>query len=368
MGLPLCSPGFMFCSKSLFPIGFKSKNKWLTIYYFPIMFITRNWQEGWYISMNETVAVGKKGISGSTIKLIGIITMFIDHFAAALLTRILIHRGLFSVMYSNNQDVIAQWKRENWLLYFGMEFLRMVGRLGFPIFCFLLVEGFGKTSSKFKYAIRLGLFALISEIPFDLAFSAKVLEFGYQNVYFTLFLGFLAMCAFDFLGKHKLPGAVRWIMSIAALAVLWAWLMHRQMDVVLVSIYCLVTALALLVFGWRKGMDKALVLGGDLLVLFLMMLLADFLKTDYSGMGVLTIAVMYALRASRVGSIAAGCGVLTIMAFNEIFAFFTLIPVAKYNGERGLKLKYFFYAFYPVHLLLLWLVAYLMGLGGIPVI
>lgn len=318
--------------------------------------------------MDETVEVRKKGISGSTIKLIGIITMFIDHFAAALLTRMIIDRGLFSVMYSNDQDAISQWLQENGLLFFGMQFLRMVGRLGFPIFCFLLVEGFGKTSNKLKYAVRLGLFALISEIPFDLAFSAKVLEFGYQNVYFTLFLGFLAMCAFDFLGKQKLPGAVRWIMSIAALAVIWVWMTLERMNVIVVGVCCFVTVLALLVFGWKKGMDRALILGGDLLVLFLLMLLADFLKTDYSGMGVLTIAVMYALRASRVGSMAAGCGVLTVMALNEIWAFFTLIPVAKYNGERGLKLKYFFYAFYPVHLLLLWLVAYLMGLGWIPVI
>ena len=318
--------------------------------------------------MDETVEVRKKGISGSTIKLIGIITMFIDHFAAALLTRMIIDRGLFSVMYSNDQDAIYQWLQENGLLFFGMQFLRMVGRLGFPIFCFLLVEGFGKTSNKLKYAVRLGLFALISEIPFDLAFSAKVLEFGYQNVYFTLFLGFLAMCAFDFLGKQKLPGAVRWIMSIAALAVIWVWMTLERMNVIVVGVCCFVMVLALLVFGWKKGMDRALILGGDLLVLFLLMLLADFLKTDYSGMGVLTIAVMYALRASRVGSMAAGCGVLTVMALNEIWAFFTLIPVAKYNGERGLKLKYFFYAFYPVHLLLLWLVAYLMGLGWIPVI
>lgn len=315
--------------------------------------------------MDETVAFRKKGISGSTIKLIGIITMFIDHFAAALLTRVVISWShLYEMTYSNNQDAIMRLM----LLYYGMWFLRMVGRLGFPIFCFLLVEGFGKTSNKLKYAVRLGLFALVSEIPFDLAFSAKVLEFGHQNVFFTLFLGFLAMCAFDFLGKHKLPGAVRWIMSIAALAVIWVWLTLEQMNVTVVGVCCFVTVLALLVFGWKKGMDRALILGGDLLVLFLLMLLADFLKTDYSGMGVLTIAVMYALRTSRVGSMAAGCGVLTVMALNEIWAFFALIPVAKYNGERGLKLKYFFYAFYPVHLLLLWLVAYLMGIDWIAVI
>lgn len=318
--------------------------------------------------MNKAAAVSKKGISGSAIKLIGIITMFIDHFAAALLGRLVISRGFYEAVYSNNEDVVIQWLQENGLLYYGMVSLRTIGRLGFPIFCFLLVEGFGKTRNKLKYAVRLGLFALVSEVPFDLAFSAKVLEFGYQNVFFTLFLGFLAMCAFDFLEKRKLPGAVRWIMSIAALAVLWVWLTLKQINVIMVGICCLVTMLALLAFGWKKGMDRALILGGDLLALFLLMLLANFLRTDYSGMGVLTIAVMYALRASRVGSIAAGCGVLTVMTLNEVFAFFTLIPVAKYNGERGLKLKYFFYAFYPVHLFLLWLVTYFMGLGGIPVI
>ena len=315
--------------------------------------------------MDETVAVRKKGISGSTIKLIGIITMFIDHFAAALLTRVVIYWDhLYQMAHSYNQDAVTRLM----LLYYGMWFLRMIGRLGFPIFCFLLVEGFSKTSNKLKYAVRLGIFALISEIPFDLAFSARVLEFGYQNVFFTLLLGFLAMCAFDFIGKQKLPSVVRWIMSIAALAVVWVWLTVGQMSMVLTGVCCLVTVAALLLIGWKKGIDKALNLGGDLLILFLLMLLADFLKTDYSGMGVLTIAVMYALRTSRMGSMAAGCGVLTVMALNEIWSFLTLIPVSVYNGERGLKLKYFFYAFYPVHLLLLWLVAYLMGLGWIPVI
>ncbi|HAQ39725.1 MAG TPA: conjugal transfer protein TraX, partial [Clostridiales bacterium] len=62
---------------------------------------------------------------------------------------------------------------------------RGIGRLSFPIFCFFLVEGFLHTSNTKKYLLRLGIFALISEIPFDLVFNHTILEIGYQNIYFT---------------------------------------------------------------------------------------------------------------------------------------------------------------------------------------
>ena len=92
---------------------------------------------------------------------------------------------------------------------------------------------------------------------------------------------------------------------------------------------------------------------------------ADILHTDYSGMGVLAIAVMYLLRGHRVSAMLAGCVVLVFLSLTELPAFFAVIPIALYNGRRGLKMKYFFYAFYPVHLTLLYLCAVLMGLGGI---
>lgn len=247
-----------------------------------------------------------RGLSGSTIKMIGIVTMLIDHIGAALVGRLL----------------IESYTRQLYETYTVMSVIytvmRTIGRLGFPIFCFLLVEGFKKTRSKTKYAIRLGLFALISEIPFDLAFCAEVLEFDYQNVYFTLFLGLLALCAIDFINKLKLPKVVAALLDMAALTVF--------------------------------------------------MLAAEFLRTDYAAMGVLTIAVMYVLWFNRPAAFAGGCTVLSLTAANELPAFFALLPVAVYNGKRGWKLKYFFYAFYPVHLLLLWLIAYLLGMGSIRVV
>ena len=93
------------------------------------------------------------------------------------------------------------------------------------------------------------------------------------------------------------------------------------------------------------------------------MVAAHFLNTDYGAMGVLTIVVMYLLRNNKVSEMTWGCVILTAMSVMEVTAFFTLIPISKYNGERGLNLKYVFYAFYPVHLIILYFIAYLMGLA-----
>ena len=77
-----------------------------------------------------------------------------------------------------------------WNIY---QVMRFIGRIGFPVFCFLLIEGFLHTSSKKKYATRLFLFALVSEFPFDYALFNTPFAPGYQNVFFTLFLGLLTI-------------------------------------------------------------------------------------------------------------------------------------------------------------------------------
>ena len=89
------------------------------------------------------------------LKVLALITMIIDHYGA---------------IFQN--DIIT---------------FRIIGRLAFPIYCFLLVEGYLHTSDVKQYAKRLLLFALISEMPFDLAFYNK-LGFTHQNIFFTLFL------------------------------------------------------------------------------------------------------------------------------------------------------------------------------------
>lgn len=331
----------------------------------------------------------KKGIPGSTVKIVAVVTMLIDHIAAALFTRLLFARGYWGAM--GNPESFFAWMKGNGVLLIVTQVMRLIGRLGFPIFCFLLVEGFQKTRSIKKYVFRLGLFALISEVPFDLAFSGKLWAPGYQNVYFTLLIGILTLWAFTAVEKWQ-PGKWLQVLCTAAgilLLPLWAapriysflenmfgWPLFglpvfRQERFVILGIYLALLGVMLAAYGiyrQKKGADRAWRIWGDMAVLAVTMTLASLLQTDYSGMGVLTIAVMYALRGNRVKSMAGGCITLTVMSLSEITAFFALLPIALYNGERGLKMKYFFYIFYPAHLLLIWLICWACGLGWMSAI
>lgn len=325
-------------------------------------------------------AAEKKGISGSTIKIIAVAAMLIDHIGAAIMARQLMAEGLGSIFTSNDVTKVMAWLMDHALLYYGYIGIRAIGRLGFPIFCFLLVEGFQKTKNVRKYVLRMGLFALISEIPFNLAFTGRVMEFGYQNVYFTLFLGLFTLCAYEFLARYRQTGPEsRWWMLSVVLGTLFT-AMYGTMYVkrliglsttesllASLGVFCVIVAVCLMLYGRKRGRKRLQVASADMTVLVLAMYLADFLNTDYAGMGVLTITAMYIFRKRKVLSVTAGCVVLSIMSISEIPAFLTLIPIALYNGKRGLKMKYFFYAFYPVHLFLLYLVAVLLGLGDVAI-
>lgn len=319
-----------------------------------------------------------KGISGSTIKIIAVAAMLIDHAAAAVLARYLV-AGINEAAVMGNA---MGWVEENALLYTVYSVMRAIGRLGFPIFCFLLVEGYQRTGDVKKYALRLGLFALLSEIPFDLAICGTPLHFGYQNVYFTLLLGLLALCAYGFFGKAEtpekaLPAALRILLTVTGIT---APAVYIAVDTgffvnggagkaaVFGGIACVVTAG---VFFWqmkKHGLLHAQTVCADLTALTFFMLLAELLQTDYSGMGVLTVSAMYLFRKRRAVSMSAGCVVLTVMSLSEIPAFLAVLPAALYNGKRGLKMKYFFYAFYPAHLLLLYVIAVLLGLGSVSLL
>lgn len=335
----------------------------------------------------------KKGISGSTVKIIAVVTMLIDHVAAALLTRVIISRGYFYAL--QGAQSYLDWMNKNGLLLIIMQLMRLIGRLGFPIFCFLLVEGFQRTRNVKKYALRMGLFALISEIPFDLAFSGRVWASGYQNVYFTLLIGLLALWAFDIIAKLDQAKWLQVLLTIGGILLLpprAALVVYNLVTRVIifladffgigvieykrnlplfVGIYIVCLGVMLAVWGiyrHRREYDKAWRMCGEMAALAVAMIAADLLKTDYSGMGVLTIAVMYALRKNKVHSMTGGCVTLTVMSLSEVTAFFALIPIAHYNGERGLKMKYFFYIFYPAHLLIIWLICWATGMGWISAI
>lgn len=257
----------------------------------------------------------KLGISGSTLKIIAIVTMLIDHIGAVVLARMILTYGTqSSITVVISRDTLYQ-------IYTGC---RNIGRLAFPIFCFLLVEGFQRTGNRIRYAIRLGVFAILSEIPFDLAFSSKVLEFSYQNVFFTLLLGLLTMMAAD-----ALPG-------------LWE-------------------KVATKISTGARGLLTYLT---TLAVMALGMLVATCLHTDYDYKGILCIMVLYFFRQSRKSQCIAGfCAFLW-----ENYASLAFLIVGFYNGKRGMRLKLAFYLFYPLHLLLLYGICMALGIHGCPAV
>lgn len=183
------------------------------------------------------------------------------------------------------------------VLYPSQIWLRCLGRIAFPIFCFLIVEGFFHTHDVRRYMGRLGVFALISEIPYDLAFRGVPLEYDHQNVFFTLLIGIGMMV-----------------------------LLERN----------------------REWPVKAV-------ILLLAMWLAVLIRSDYNFRGILLIFVFYIFHESRWLAVTAG-GFWNFLYQGVIqkYGVLSVLPLALYNGERGRKMKYFFYIFYPVHLLLLY--------------
>lgn len=170
----------------------------------------------------ETLPVQKQqGLSGTTLKLIACITMLIDHIGASCLEAGLLVPLIASGTFSTDPAAASLLQMD--------RVLRYIGRLAFPIFCFLLVEGFLHTHDFKKYALRMLGFAFISEWPFDWAFFSGV-YWGHQNVYFTLLLGLLAMKALDTYQTAEGMPALKGILGAAA-CFLAAALLHCDYDV-----------------------------------------------------------------------------------------------------------------------------------------
>lgn len=172
--------------------------------------------------------------------------------------------------------------------------LRWIGRLAMPMLCFFIGEGLRHTRSPRRYLLRLTGFALLSELPFDLAFYGGI-EWGHQNVYFTLALGLLA---------------------------LWA-IQSRGME------------------GWLLALTAALA--------------AELLGCDYGMYGVLLILLLDRFHRARSEQLA-GAALLNLAFFGlqtQILSLIALPLLWLYNGKRGRDDRRLFYLYYPAHLCVL---------------
>lgn len=174
--------------------------------------------------------------------------------------------------------------------------MHYIGRTAFPLFAFLITEGFTHTHDRKKYGINLFIFALISEIPWNLAHTGD-LFYARQNVFFTLLLGYLGLCTLEYYkDDYK-----------------------------------------------KKIITLACLLGVSLV-----------LRADYTCFGFGFIILLYLLDRRMMAIL--GCCMLPSRWIGGL----AFVPILMYNGERGFAkakwIKYAFYIFYPLHLLVLYLV------------
>lgn len=198
----------------------------------------------------------------------------------------------------------------SYLIFNKFSFMNYIGRLAFPIFAFLITEGYLYTSNLKKYFFRLLTFALISQIPFTLLFPGSFT----LNTLFTLILGLLAITVYN-----KLENKFLGILFVAFCAVL-----------------------------------------------------AHFLPFDYGWFGIIIIFIFYILKSEKLYMNILFCITAFInyiyyfaktsrIEYLLIFLFCTLslIPINLYNGKKGKNIKYLLYIFYPLHLIVLCLIKFI---------
>jgi hypothetical protein len=221
-----------------------------------------------------------------TLKIIALLAMLIDHTGAAF------------------PDIFPFW-------------FRCVGRLAWPIFAYLLAEGFRHTKAPEKFLMRLLAFSFISEIPFDIVTGNAISFTANTNIFYTLFFGGMAICLCERIKERR---------------------------------------------GWQTMAVIAAILPTAIL--------AEILTVDYGGIGVLFIFAMYAIKPKTPRLIAFGAFALSqfiplaaafFMGIEIPLKYLLMLPfalatvplIAFYNGERGAKVKWLFYLTYPAHLAVL---------------
>ncbi len=269
----------------------------------------------------------QSGFPANFLKIFAAMTMLIDHAALTLVyAKLAKFPEYLSLIFSadTTQEQISALPADYLNLYSTYTVMRLVGRIAFPIFAFLVFEGFMHTSDYKRYLLRVGICALVAEIPFNLIVTQAAPIYGstdvttsvfypqHQNTVFTLFLALLMLY-----GMKRFETA-----DILPKAAFKQWI---------AQLFCVIVAC----------------------------ILSVLLRTDYSYIGILFIAMLYFFRTNKKMQILFGCIVFLSTNIASLLAF---VPIAMYNGKiiRSKKFKYFFYIFYPAHLLILFLLSILL--------
>ncbi len=223
---------------------------------------------------------------------------------------------------------------------YGITPLRIIGRISFPLFLFLICNGYRHTSNRLMYALRLGIFAALSQVPFSLFTNGSHL-ISKGNVLVTLLICLLCIWLADIMDKNRLLRRLSLLPMIAVIYLYSTGLLQSDYGI---KAILMITVFYL--FDRNTASDKVLTVIGMAISMYYSFLLAcgsQLLKLLQGGQAVLpTIGRWDVLQG---------------------FGLLSLIFIFSYNGNRGLSCKtkagakvmqYGFYAFYPLHMLLLW--------------
>jgi len=206
------------------------------------------------------------------------------------------------------------------VFYPQIMIFKIIGRLAFPIFCYFIAEGYIKTRNRKKYALRLLIIALISQLPFITVFRQAFGEnFLALNTIFDLFLGLIAIWLYDSLKlKHNI--IIIWRIAILAF--------FLRIDGDFMGIFMIY-----FFFKYHDNFNK-------------------MAKKQILLIGISQIIYMLYMLAYGVPLIA----LLNLQMWEQLFSILALIPIKYYNGKKGKNIKYAFYVFYPLHLLVIYLI------------
>lgn len=308
--------------------------------------------------MPETAAL-QKPMTGFHLKLIALTTMFIDHIGAVFFPQVTL--------------------------------LRVIGRISFPLYAFLIAEGCRYTRNRGRYALGLGAFALISELPYDLALHPEFLEYGLwgqnflfqTNIFYTMFFAVAGIHIFEVLRRRSWKAQLAALGGFAGvyflnLLLYNLWLAHESLWLFYASHLAALSYHPLLI--WICCMlekrsckeEKPDILSNILAVgqLLVALLYANSYGASYAGLGVLLMFLLYLAKSRR-----AQAGVLTawvlyyygLQGVGQVLQGYLSLPYMlgrvalalaaaalvyfAYNGQRGKPAnKWIFYAAYPVHL------------------
>lgn len=229
------------------------------------------------------------------LKIIAIISMFIDHLGDA-------------------------WFKET-------TAMNVAGRLAFPIFAFQITEGYTHTKNLKKYFLRLFIFALVSQLPFVLFRSIFSTEFSF-NIFFTLFFGLFTIFLYDKLTKNS-----------------FNFVKNKKIDKLFKNIFAIICLIIIGILAEVAKFDYGFY---GIFVIFIFYVFRTNKILMYLSFIIASII--------RYGLMIYTNGYHYLYIYLIIFTIVPLFLIHFYNGKQGLRIKYFMYIFYPLHLLILYLV------------